>query len=150
MLQSAAWRNLSGAALKVYFELRTRFHGGNNGSMFLSYEEAAKLLHLSKSTIKRGFKDLEAKGFIKKTRKGEWYGRQATLWALTDKVLKHDLPTNDWKHWTPGEKTFLGTNTARPEPTTMPPEYRETETGAKPVLVRPVSRQSISTVEARL
>ena len=33
MLQSLAWRSFSGAAVKVFLELRRRFHGANNGSL---------------------------------------------------------------------------------------------------------------------
>jgi hypothetical protein len=41
MLRSPAWRSLSGASIKVFLELHTRFHGLNNGDMFLSLDEAA-------------------------------------------------------------------------------------------------------------
>ena len=47
MAHSPAWRSLSGHAIKVYIELRTRFHGGNNGKIFLSMEEGSGLLGLS-------------------------------------------------------------------------------------------------------
>ena len=33
MLRSDAWRSLGGPAVKVYFELRTRYMGANNGGL---------------------------------------------------------------------------------------------------------------------
>ena len=47
-LQSAAWRSLSGPAVKVWLELRTRFHGTNNGQLIFSLEEGKRLLGLGK------------------------------------------------------------------------------------------------------
>lgn len=43
-LKSPAWRSLSGAAVKVWLELHTRFNGGNNGKLTLSYAEAGEAL----------------------------------------------------------------------------------------------------------
>lgn len=105
MLRSSAWRSLSGPAVKVYMELRTRFHGANNGELYLSMGEAARLLGMSKSTASKAFKELIAKGFIAETRKGQWYGRLATLYALTDRSLHGHLPTNAWQNWRRPAKT---------------------------------------------
>lgn len=105
MLQGPAWRSLGGSAIKVYLELRTRFNGRNNGELFMSIDEAARLLGMSKSTAHAAFKELIAKGFIVETRKGQWYGRLATLYALTDRSLNGARPTDAWKHWQPPEKT---------------------------------------------
>lgn len=100
MATSDAWRSLSGAAVKVYVELRSRYNGGNNGDLSLSYSEAADLLALGKSTIARAFAELEEKGFIKKTVEGQWYGRKAATWMATDKELRKGEPaTNDWQSW---------------------------------------------------
>src|SRR5215472_12431808 len=53
LVNSEAWRTLRGAAVKVFLELRTRFHGGNNGKLHMSLEEAARLLRLGKATVLR-------------------------------------------------------------------------------------------------
>ena len=100
-MEHLAWRSLSGSAIKVWLELRTRFHGGNNGVLFLSLDEAARLLGLGKSTMRRAFIELEAKGFIVKTKKGSWYGRQATEWRVTDKLCEGKTATRDWQNWRP-------------------------------------------------
>ena len=105
MLRSPAWRSLGGPAVKVYMELRTRFNGRNNGDLSLSLDEAKRLLAIGKSTAQRAFKELEAKGFIRETRRGQWYGRLASLYALTDRPLYGNPATNDWKHWRPPGKT---------------------------------------------
>ena len=101
MARSPAFRMLSGTALKVFIELRTRFNGGNNGELSLSLDEAARLLGIGKGTAQRAFAELEEKGFLRMTRKGQWYGRLATAWQTTDKGCNGELPTNDWKAWQP-------------------------------------------------
>jgi hypothetical protein len=69
-LKSTAWRSLSGAAVKVWLELHTRYNGGNNGTVRLSLNEAVKALGISKGTAQR---------------------------ADTGKGTQVD--TNDWLHW---------------------------------------------------
>jgi len=109
MLRSDAWRSLSGAAVKVWLELRTRYHGGNNGKLALSLDQGAKLLGLGKATVKRALEELEKKGFVVRTKRGQWYGRQASLYRTTDKGADGALPTYAWKHWrAPEEKQTLG------------------------------------------
>jgi hypothetical protein len=100
-LQSDAWRSLGGAAVKVYWELRARFNGGNNGQLHLSLEEAAALLSLGKATILRALQELEAKGFIRLAKRGQWYGRRASEYAVTDREVDGAPATNDWKDWRP-------------------------------------------------
>lgn len=100
MAQSDAWRSLSGPAAKVYVELRSRFNGYNNGQIILSFAEASNLLALGKSTVSRAFKELECKGFISKTKQGQWYGRKASTWSVADKPLRSGEPaTNEWQRW---------------------------------------------------
>ena len=101
MVRSPAWRNLSGPALKVLFELRARFNGSNNGELFLSLDEAARILHIGKTTAMRAYKELEQKGFIRMMERGQWYGRKATKYAITEKPLEGKPATQDWKNWKP-------------------------------------------------
>lgn len=105
MARSAAWRSLSGAAIKVWCELRSRFNGINNGDLSLSCDEGARLLGLGKATILRAFGELEAKGFIKLSQRGQWYGRTATTWTVTDRPHRGHLATRDWRTWTPPRPT---------------------------------------------
>jgi hypothetical protein len=135
-LHSPAWRSLRGSAVKVWLELRTRFHGGNNGQLILSYEEAASLLGLGKSTVKRALDELQDKGFIVRVREGRWYGRLASEWAVTDKGVDGQGATRAWQQWRPPSvpirhaKTESGPNTAPSATTTVPPEYRRGRHGA--------------------
>lgn len=98
MLHHAAWRDLSGPAVKVWMELRSRFNGGNNGKLILSLREAAELLHLSKSTVQRAFAELEQAGFIVLVTEGDWYGRRAQEWRCTDIPCEGAPATRDWQH----------------------------------------------------
>lgn len=97
--KSDAFRQLSGPAVKVFFELRSRYNGQNNGRIALSLNECARLFSIGKETAQRAFEELQEKGFIRLVVRGRWYGRRASEWALT--TLPHDghLPTHDWKSW---------------------------------------------------
>ncbi|MFD0980997.1 helix-turn-helix domain-containing protein [Tropicimonas aquimaris] len=116
VLKSDAWRHLSGAAVRVFLELHTRFNGSNNGKLRLSYAEAAEALNMGKATVQRAFDDLQEKGFVVLEREGNWYHRQAHEWRLTTKPVQMARgrlsPTNDWRSWRP-EKTERGSETER-------------------------------------
>ena len=100
MVISPAWCSLSGAAIKWYIALRDRYNGSNNGQLYLSCEQAAKTLRMSKGTALRAQRELEERGFIRMTQRGGFYQRLATTWALTDQcTCTGDLPTHDWKKW---------------------------------------------------
>jgi hypothetical protein len=99
MMQSPAYRLLSGPAIKVLHELRSRFNGGNNGRIFLSYEDAASQLAMSKSTVKRAFDELQIVGFIVLMRQGVWHGRKASEWRVTFEGSGGHPATHDWKQW---------------------------------------------------
>ena len=101
MARSDVFRSLTGPALKVWIELRTRFNGHNNGKVSLSLGEAADLLHMSKSTAKRAFDELVAKGFLRLKTLGHWYGRKASEYVLTDVKIGEELATRDWQNWRP-------------------------------------------------
>ena len=111
-VRSPAWRSLSGPAVKVWCELRSRYNGANNGRLSLSLDEGARLLHLSKNTVRRALDELERRGFIAMTRKGRWYGRLASEWRVTDKSCNGYVPTRDWQRWQPGADL----RAPRPEP----------------------------------
>jgi DNA-binding MarR family transcriptional regulator len=104
LLKHEAWRGLSGKAIKVLCELRRRYtvkgdgKSNNNGRITLSLDEGARLLHMGKTTVQRALKELEAAGFIIKTRQGQWYGRMATEWRLTEEPYKGEPPTRDWQN----------------------------------------------------
>ncbi|MEH6477876.1 MAG: hypothetical protein V7727_19455 [Sneathiella sp.] len=102
MLGSEAWLTLSPASCKVYVELRSKYHGGNNGELSLAYATARKKLHLGNSSIATAFKELEERGFIQLVKEGHWYGRQAAEWCVTDRPYNGKPATNNWRQWKPG------------------------------------------------
>ena len=104
MANCEAFRSLSGHALKVWVELRSRYNGANNGRVSLSYQNAADLLHISKSSVTRAFHELKEKGFVKLRRQGQWYGRLAAEYVLTDQSFEGNKPTRDWQAWKPVQK----------------------------------------------
>lgn len=101
--RSLAWRSLSGAAVKVFLELRCRFTirgdgiANNNGELALSLDEGARLLGLGKTTVSRALEELERAGFIAKVKAGHWYGRKATEYRVTDQSWRGEPPTRDWQ-----------------------------------------------------
>ena len=121
LITSPAFRSLSGGTLKVYIELHGRYIGSNNGSLHLSCGEAARLLHMSKSTVSRAFCELTEKGFIRCTMRGNWYEKRASTWALThhgDNRMNGPLiATNEWRNWNNNQtngKAIYGTE-VRPD-----------------------------------
>lgn len=100
-VQSPAWRALSGPAVKVWMELRSRYHKYNNGKLSLGLSEAASLLGMGKTTAHRALKELEINGFLVMTKRGQWYGRFATEWRMTTLPCEGHQPTNDWRNWRP-------------------------------------------------
>jgi hypothetical protein len=136
-IRSPAWRSLSGQAVKVWCELRCRFNGGNNGKISLSLDEAARILGIGKATAQRALRELEAKGFIVTKRKGQWYGRLATLWRLTDKDCDGHPPTFDWKQWRPGQNLEIGSNMVPKTTATDPAQNRSPKIGIDLEPVRP-------------
>lgn len=116
MLSSPAWRSLKGGDIKLYFELRRRFNGRNNGEIILSRSEACKLLKMGNTQAQNGFKRLEDLGFVKVARRGGFIGRQANQYILTEKPYKGNHPTNDWRRWQPPKtrkKLDIGIETIR-------------------------------------
>lgn len=97
MTQHPVWRSLSGSAVKVFIEMRSRFNGSNNGKIRLSLEEGARTLGMGKETVRRAQQELERKGFIVKTKPGYFYGRQAAEWRLTDCRSDGYAATRDWQ-----------------------------------------------------
>lgn len=101
-LKSEAWRSLSGAAVRLWLELHTRFNGSNNGAQTLSYAEAGAVLGMGKATVQRAYKELVEHGFLALEKEGNWYHRKAHEWRLTTKPTQRakgrELPSNEWRY----------------------------------------------------
>ncbi len=147
LLNSNAWRSLSGSAVKVFLELRTRFHGVNNGRLILSLDEGARILGLGKSTVQRALDELQERGFVICTRKGNWYGRLASTWTVTDQRTNGAPATNAWKAWRstpapavlePDQKTERGPVAEPSASFVVPSQDREHHDGAELEPVTPI------------
>ncbi|WP_018997599.1 helix-turn-helix domain-containing protein [Hirschia maritima] len=99
MANHPTFRSLSGPAVKVWIELRSKFNGSNNGKLSLSFQDAATKLGLSKTTVGRAFNELQEKGFIVKQKAGHWYGRKAAEYQITDKPYNGSTATRSWQQW---------------------------------------------------
>lgn len=138
-LKSKAWRSLSGSAVRLWLELHTRYNGGNNGALTLSYAEASDILGMGKATIQRAYDELVAKGVLVLEREGNWYHRQAHEWRLTTKPMqtpkKKVLATNGWRFWT-SKKTKRGSETEPSGLSTVPFQNPRGRSGSKSEPVR--------------
>ena len=101
MGKSDAWRSLNGNSQRVWFEIRMKFNGSNNGLLSLSFREASKTLNISKSTVKAAFDELIEKGFLIRRREGQWYGRRAAEYICTDCKYNNQPPSKNWEQWKP-------------------------------------------------
>ena len=137
MLKSPAWRSLSGNATKVWLEIRRRFNGGNNGRLSLSLNEGSHLLGIDKATVFRALTELEEKGFLEMTERGQWYGHKATLWRTIDKPCDGNRATREWEKWRP-KKQSLGSLMDPSTKLTGPPQNPVTYFGSDSAPVRPL------------
>jgi hypothetical protein len=104
---SKAWLSLPQGAKSLWIIIRSYYNGINNGNIFLSVRHATKLLGCAKGSTESWFKELEAKGFIKRTKQGylglEGKGVAAT-WEMTHLGRGGERPTKDFLKW-PENKT---------------------------------------------
>ena len=55
---SPAWATLKPGPRALYLELKRRYNGVNNGSIYLSHRDAAKALNIHRNTVGRWFEEL--------------------------------------------------------------------------------------------
>jgi len=115
ILKSAAWKSLRPAPRALYFELRRRFNGRNNGEISMAVREAAAELHIAKDTASAAFRELEAKGFIKCRQRGDfnWKLGLASVWILTEESYGNEFATKDFMRWTEQEEAGPNPRTLR-------------------------------------
>ena len=143
-LKSDAWRSLSGSAVRLWLELHTRYNGGNNGALTLSYAEAGELLGMGKATVQRAYAELVEHGFLALEKEGNWYHRKAHEWRLTTKSV-HKVrgkvpPTHDWRGFQKcAKKTERGSETDQCSNSVVPFENPPQRHGSK---LKPVRAKS--------
>ena len=75
MMDSEAWKDLSGNARAIYLEISKRYNGTNNGQIVYSLREATRELKIGTSTAKRALDELQDHGFIVAEQRGHFTGR---------------------------------------------------------------------------
>lgn len=95
VMDSPAFRNLSGPALRLLLDIARQFKGDNNGQMVACTAYLKTRGWNSNDTAMRARRELEASGLIVETRKGmrpnraAWY---ALTWNSLDWLPAMDLP----------------------------------------------------------
>lgn len=109
---SPAFRALTPNERVVYFELRKRYNGSNNGRIALSAREAGEVCHKSKNVGARALLALAEKGFIKCHKDFAFnnkhhLAREYELTAYSMKNIgdgKHRHGSKDFLRWRPEKK----------------------------------------------
>lgn len=141
MLDSPAWRDLSGNAVKLLLHLM-RLSQGNNGwghkdepgRLYLSERQAAEAIAVSRNTASRAFAELIEHGFLRIVQAGHFDVKikLATVWRLTFEPYPHAHkgPSNEWLRWHPEQNSraqnLNGSGSKIDEPLS-----EDTETGAE-------------------
>ena len=114
MIRSHAFLSLSPHATKLLIVIAVQYQGSNNGSLAIPFEAARAYGFTNKRTYYATLRELEAKGFIERTKPAVRRGkptatRYAITWQPIDEPVgevKHDAspttkPSNQWLQWTP-------------------------------------------------
>jgi hypothetical protein len=106
LLNSLAWRSLTGNARALYVEIARRYNGSNNGRISYSTREAGRSLHVSLCTAGRLLRILQDRGFIVCTKRGAFSlktTKDASEWALMEYDCDHPPAhaTKDFMRWQP-------------------------------------------------
>lgn len=105
-MKSEAWRSLNPCARAALIELYAMYNGFNNGEIFMSVRHLAKQIGVANGTAQKALSDLIDRGFIKINEKGAFCRkvRHATTWILTEHSFAGQIPTKDFRLWTPAGK----------------------------------------------
>lgn len=115
VIESPAWKATTVYERALYWELKQRYNGGNNGDIALSHREAQAALNCSNVPVIKAFNGLIQKGFIRAAQVGSFHwkkgggaGGRSTRWILTeyptdipDRALSAD---KDFMRWRPGSE----------------------------------------------
>jgi hypothetical protein len=84
MEKTAAWRGLSGNAVKAWLIIGLKFNGANNGTITQSSRELGERMGVSKDTAQRAVLELINAGFLRQTRASSFsMKRMAPEYRLT-------------------------------------------------------------------
>ncbi len=108
-LDSDAFRELSGDAVKLLVRLTMRSIGPPNGAIPMSVREAEKEVNCSRNHAAKLFHDLQEAGFIRVTQKGSfsWKTGKATTWRLTWLPCDDQPPTKEYERSDRGRRELV-------------------------------------------
>lgn len=89
MIDSKAWKSLSGNAILVYIEIMRKRNGSNDKDLSLTYYEMKGLL--STATVRKCFVELAEKGLIDFVRHGGLQ-KQCNIYAVSERWRKYGHP----------------------------------------------------------
>ncbi len=100
LLETEAFKYLTGGAFKLLALVKKRYNGINNGHISFSVREGRDLLGCSVNTISRYFDELVDKGFLKIKEKGSfnYKKRHASTWIITSDKYNNET-SRDFKYW---------------------------------------------------
>lgn len=107
LMDTPAWRALSANAKVIYFEVKRRYNGKNNGLISFSSREAGEALNASHQTGSRALNELQENGFLEVT-EDSTFNRKVKLareYRITEK--RDDRPgleappTKEFLQWRP-------------------------------------------------
>lgn len=109
-IQSPAWRDLSGSAVKVQLAMQTLEKGDNNGCICFSDRKGAEITGLSRNTVQKAIKELIDHGFIYCTEEGGFSRKtpHAAMYGFTwlaGPKGQHRAPTHAYEKWKPDGNT---------------------------------------------
>ena len=110
IMNTEAWKHLSGNSVKVLLALVVRDNSTLNGKISFSVREAAEAGNIAINTASRCLQELQDLGFIARTEKGAFSRKvsHASLWRYTWQPApgcRPAGPTRDFEKWRPDEKT---------------------------------------------
>ena len=105
MVNSPAWLCMGASTMRVYIAMRSAFNKFNNGDISATLNGMKAHGVRSSATLAKALRELEALGFIDKTRQGGIAagGKICSLYRFTDeevfeqKGLSYMSATNEWK-----------------------------------------------------
>jgi hypothetical protein len=109
LLDSDAFGELSGRAVKLALRLDRRHNGSNNGAIAMSVREAQNEIPCSRNHAAKCFKELEQLGFICATQKGAfaWKKRLSTTWRLTWRDCGDEQATKEFMRHDRGRRMLI-------------------------------------------
>lgn len=143
MMNSEAWHDLTGNAVKVLLHLMKLSHGNNgfghgkgeSGQLYLSEREAAQSIGICRNTASRALAELIDHGFLRVVQAGHFDRKvkHATVWRLTFEPYPraHRGPTNEWRQWKLGEQNLRAQILNGSGVDFEPPDENKTFTGSE-------------------